>query len=762
MMRNLILLFSLLFFNLVGFAQITINLPLTRSVFQRDNNNTSSIYISGNYEDAIEKIEARLLPVKVGQGIATDWAPIINKPQNGSFVGSIKGTGGWYQLQVRAWKNGAVFSQSTVEKVGIGEVFLIAGQSNAEGKRNYGEKASFDDRINCFDYQKVDFLDEIPPFQSFSHIERTSSIAPRGQGTWCWGELGDLLAKRLNVPIMFFNAAYEGTSIENWYSSSIGVSTKHPYFKFTFPNQTPYSYLRISLQYYISQLGLRSVLWQQGEAETDLKTTQEYYKTALGKVIEKSRLESGKKISWMLARVSLLNTNQIYPTVINAQNNVINPADYIFEGPNTDSIQNPRPEGVHFTDSGISDLAKAWDIKMNTRFFSQSIPFLPAPIVPLNASCQVSDKVTLSLPTSYNSQKWSNNLISSTLTASTGKYNSVLRDQTGNYFFTTAVDVKKVFPTAKPVSYAKKSLFFCEGTSTDLFTDSPDYTSFMWNTGETQKQITVKNSSSYSVKGISAIGCASPESNIIQTQILSLPIKPVIYQSDVAACEGNTITLASTSLKESVWSTNETASVITIRTVGDYKVTVRQKDENGCFSIVSEPATFTIKPRPETPEIMQIGIYALQAKQKSQAMDLSYEWNQDDRILANKTAFIKINSPSFITVTALRNFIVANKTFTCRSNLSGAYSFVPSTELSGIIIYPNPTSNGIVTLEAKDNLEDFTLTIYNSKGQFIYTSPIPNLTEPRVVDLSNLSSGKYIVKLTNGIYVEKKSIVIMK
>lgn len=761
-MRNLILLFSLLFFNLVGFAQITINLPLTRSVFQRDNNNTSSIYISGNYEDAIEKIEARLLPVKVGQGVATDWTLIIDKPQNGSFVGSIKGTGGWYQLQVRAWKNGAVISQSTVEKVGIGEVFLIAGQSNAEGRRNFGEKASIDDRVNCFDYQKIDFLDEIPPFQSFSHIERTSSIAPRGQGTWCWGELGDLLTKRLNVPIMFFNAAYEGTSIENWYSSSIGVSTKHPYFKFTFPNQTPYSYLRISLQYYISQLGLRSVLWQQGEAEYDLKTTQEYYETALRKVIEKSRLESGKKISWMLARVSLLNTKQIYPTVINAQSNVINPADYIFEGPYTDSIQTPRPEGVHFTDSGISDLAKAWDTKMNTRFFSQSIPFLPAPIVPLNASCQVSDKVTLSIPTLYNLQKWSNNLISSTLTASTGTYNSVLRDQTGNYFFTTAVDVKKVFPTAKPFAYAKKSLFFCEGTSTDLLTDSPDFTSFVWNTGETQKQITVKNSRSYSVKGISAIGCASPESNIIQTQILSLPGKPVIYQSDVAACEGNTITLASTSLKESIWSTNETGPVITVRTVGDYQVTVRQKDENGCISIDSEPVTFTIKPRPETPEIMQIGIYALQAKQKTQAMDLSYEWKQDGSISANKTAIVKINAPSFITVTALRNFTVANKTLTCRSNLSGAYSFVPSTELSGIFIYPNPTSNGIVTLEAKENLEDVTLTIYDSKGQFIYRSPIPNLTEPRVVDLSNLSSGRYIVKLTNGIYVETKGIVIMK
>jgi hypothetical protein len=387
---------------------------------------------------------------------------------------------------------------------------------------------------------------------------------------------------------------------------------------------------------------------------------------------------------------------------------------------------------------------------------------LPAPIVPLIASCQVSDKVTLSLPTFYSSQKWSNNLTTSTLMASTGIYSSVVRDQIGNYFFTATVDVKKVFPTPRPFAYAKKSPFFCEGTSTDLLTDSPDYTTFVWNTGETQKQITVKNSSSYSVKGISAIGCASLESNIIQTKILSLPGKPVIYQSDVAACEGNTITLASTSLKESIWSTNQTAPIITVSAVGDYLVSVRQKDENGCISTESEPVTFSIKPRPETPEITQIGIYTLQAKQKTEVMDLSYEWKQDGIVSTNKTAFIKINAPSFVTVTALRNFTVSNKTLTCRSNLSGAYSFLPSTELSGIVIYPNPTSNGIVTLEAKENVEDFTLTIYDSKGQFIYTSPVPNLTERRVLDLSNLGPGRYIFKLTYGNFFETRSIVIMK
>lgn len=762
LMRNLVLFVVLLFVNLAGFAQITISLPLSRSVFQRDNNNASTIYVSGIYEDIIEKIEARLIPVKAGQGVATDWTIVADKPQNGSFTGSIKGIGGWYQLQVRGWKNGTVISQSTVEKVGIGEVFLIAGQSNAEGKRNFGEKASVDDRVNCFDYQKIDFLDEIPPFQSFSHIERTSSIAPRGQGTWCWGELGDLLAKRLNVPIMFFNAAYEGTSIENWYSSSIGAATKHPFFQFTFPNQTPYSYIRISLQYYISQLGLRSVLWEQGEAESELKTTQDYYAIALKKVIEKSRVETGKKVSWMVSRTSLFKTNQTYPPVINAQNSVINPAEYIFEGPYTDSIQVPRPEGVHFTDAGISDLAKAWDTKMTARFFSQSVPFLPSPIVSLNASCQVNDKVTLSLPTSYSLQKWSNNSTSATLTATTGSFSGVVRDQTGNYFFTTTVDVKKVFPTAKPFAYAKKSPFFCEGTSTDLLTDSPDYTSFVWNTGETQKQITVKNTGSYSVRGISALGCASPESNAVFAQTLILPGKPVIYQSDVAVCEGNTVTLASTSIKENVWSTSETTPVITLRSVGDYRVTVRQKDENGCLSPDSEPAIFAIKPRPETPDITQVGPYTLQAKQKTEMPDLAYEWKQDGNILSNKTGFLKTSNQSFVTVTALRNYTLANKTITCRSNLSGAFSFVPNNELSGIIIYPNPTPNGVISLESQENVENSFLVVYNEKGQFVHSESIPNLSERRSVDLSRLASGKYMLKFSYGAFVETKNIVISK
>ena len=100
-MRNPSISLLLLLITFSSFSQITINLPLSRSVFQRDNKNSSTIYISGNYEGILEKIEARLVPIKQGQGTATDWATIIDKPENGSFVGNIKGAGGWYQLQVR-------------------------------------------------------------------------------------------------------------------------------------------------------------------------------------------------------------------------------------------------------------------------------------------------------------------------------------------------------------------------------------------------------------------------------------------------------------------------------------------------------------------------------------------------------------------------------------------------------------------------------------------------------------------------------------
>lgn len=176
---------------------------------------------------------------------------------------------------------------------------------------------------------------------------------------------------------------------------------------------------------------------------------------------------------------------------------------------------------------------------------------------------------------------------------------------------------------------------------------------------------------------------------------------------------------------------------------------------------MSNPANLTIQPKPETPEITQIGVYTLQAKQKLES-NLSYEWKQDGIISSNNTNLLKVTTPSFLTVTAFKNFTLANQTISCRSNLSGAFSYIPENDLANIILYPNPSSDGLIMLEAKANMPDFTLTIYNELGQILYATPVSDLSTRRAVDLSFLSAGRYIVKMASADIVETKHFHIVK
>ena len=132
------------------------------------------------------------------------------------YAGDLTGTGGWYNLEVRGMNGDQqVGNTTTIERVGIGEVFIVAGQSNAQGIHQNAPNP-LNDRVNCVNYQY--------PGRWFSEwsantcfyvnltIRRGFTISPRGTGSWCWGQLGDILVKRLNVPVMFFNAAYTGTA----------------------------------------------------------------------------------------------------------------------------------------------------------------------------------------------------------------------------------------------------------------------------------------------------------------------------------------------------------------------------------------------------------------------------------------------------------------------------------------------------------------------------------------------------------------------
>lgn len=416
--NHLIIAFAMLLsgFSISVHAQISISHPVERMIYQRNNANEANINIAGTYFSAIDRVEARVIALQ--GGTTTDWLPIQVNPSNGYYSGTLLVTGGWYRLEVRAFLNNILVDTKTVQKVGVGEVFAIAGQSNAQGGAGVSTPAT-DDRVNSVNYDNaLSDYNKLPI--GFTQMGGDSnSIGPFHYVPWAWGKLGDLLASRLNVPILFFGAAHGGTSSNDWSKSAQGL----PYDGEIWKRQdlgAPYRALENCIAYYGSLTGLRGILWHQGESDrfTDLAT---YYDNVKNVIIKSRENAEQNTLAWMIARVSMSNYTT-YPGPIYGQNALIsgfnNDPNYlavphVFAGPNTDLISGSnRTDGTHFdTYAGQMEFANAWDAYLNATFFSNSIPMMASPLLSVSLSCNPANPaapITLSVPVGYNKFAWSN------------------------------------------------------------------------------------------------------------------------------------------------------------------------------------------------------------------------------------------------------------------------------------------------------------------------------------------------------------------
>lgn len=466
------------------YAQISISYPTSRAVFQRNNGNQSLIYIAGNYTNFADKIEARAVarPMTPMQGITTNWTIIQNNPSNGYYFGTLNVSGGWYDLEVRHWLGTTLLGTSSVQRIGVGEVFLIAGQSNATGdgdlrsRGNYGPMAN-DDRVSIVNYTvsyPTNYGGIVLPRAEFSHLDSTFNISPFGVSAWCWGALGDTLTKRLNVPIAFFNGGWSGTGSQAWKESALD-STATPFNFYTFPRGMPYGNLRVALNFYVAQFGVRAVLWHQGETDNLQEIDRNTYGSNLKTVITKSREHSGKSnLAWVVSKASRFKGFQIvnsrtWQPVIDAQNDVIglngnaqaNYTTQVFEGPTTDNLIGPNVrtnDSIHFVGNGHRILASVWNQKLNTAFFSNSTPYLPIPPPNLSSDCNGASSLLVTAPNSYFSPQWSNNFtannnLSNTYnySASSGMYRVKVKDANNNILISPQISIPSNFSGLIPV-----------------------------------------------------------------------------------------------------------------------------------------------------------------------------------------------------------------------------------------------------------------------------------------------------------------------
>ena len=338
-------------------------------VFQRSLTNEASITITGTAPASATGVEARFVPLVAGQGSTTAWTSLSFLTGSSAFSGNVTVSAGWYRLDVRAQANNTVVAQTQVGRVGVGEVFVVAGQSNVYGNLQSVE-SSVEDRVSCVDFQQDSLSDQLLPLQ-FSHVTRGSSIGP-SQPPHLWSMLGDKLVQRLNVPVLFLGAALGGTSSAEWAQGAAGDMG-------TTIQSAVYRRLGEVLLHYVSRTGVRAVLWHQGESDAYNGVGGQAYYNNLMSVIQKSRQQVGANpIAWMVSRVSY-NYGSISPAIIAAQNQIIADVSNTFPGPASDSIVGPdnRPDGIHMKGPGLIRFTNSWDQALNSAFFQQAVPFLP-------------------------------------------------------------------------------------------------------------------------------------------------------------------------------------------------------------------------------------------------------------------------------------------------------------------------------------------------------------------------------------------------
>ncbi len=407
--KILLIIFLWSFVNLTSQGQISLSFPVPRAVIQRNNVNQATLNIAGRIKNKVDRIEARLVPrpeqSRLDTIVATPWQTVQLNPTN-FFSGAISVKGGWYNLQMRAIKDSTIVIDTLiVQRVGIGEVFVYVGHSNAQGGA-YGQTGpdATDDRVSCIAVGREPSCNGTNPFQpatssdslwckylqtgdaqflpvlAFSKVTRAAGIAPFCPNPWFWSILGDSLSRKLNVPIMLYGTAFGGTKSEHWFKASKGILFDHGFVKSAI--KMPYINLKNVLQLYVPLTGIRGVLCLHGvnernDSQLDIQTWMQGY-------IAQSRIDLKiPNLAWMIATDSYLLDHGQYPQPFplkfearNAQA-FMQTLPYNFQGPDLDVITdnnagNPiseRPDGLHFGNQGLVSAANLWVNSINQNSF---------------------------------------------------------------------------------------------------------------------------------------------------------------------------------------------------------------------------------------------------------------------------------------------------------------------------------------------------------------------------------------------------------
>jgi hypothetical protein len=182
-------------------SALHITTPVDFQVFQRDAGGSASMTVAGTYRlpdghAAPSAVEARWR--------GGPWTVIDSNPSAGRFAGALDGSAGQGTLEVRFANDTAVAASRL--SVGVGDVFVVAGQSNAVG---FGWEGQVYERPEAAPDLKASMLS---PDLRWSELEDPVG----GGGGSVWPLVATEVLADQGVPVAFVATAVGGTSIMQW------------------------------------------------------------------------------------------------------------------------------------------------------------------------------------------------------------------------------------------------------------------------------------------------------------------------------------------------------------------------------------------------------------------------------------------------------------------------------------------------------------------------------------------------------------------
>ena len=346
---------------------VVLQSPVTRAVFQRDEMNIGKVKVKGiiNAKDVVGLEASAVVDPEAFNGDNVDWTPLEYTPGSDTFdtVFSVP-AGGWYTIKVRAVLADGGYVQTSIDKIGVGEVFLTTGQSNSSN--HGGESAGPGFRLTKAAYDTISMYDVMdgewalckdPQFNPYTNANKTPGVT----GSTPWPSFANELMENIRVPIGLISIGRGSQPIGNW------DPDKNAMYQMTADTLKTFG-----------ENGVRAVLFHQGEQNDsdDSEDAQEKYRAAFEKFLTALRADIGWNVPFVIANVGTHGKEAVdefgNPTgkpaftsanlkVRAAQQEVCENDPYSFLGPDTDYLVGKDANGKYYRNGNGSDVHFSYD-----------------------------------------------------------------------------------------------------------------------------------------------------------------------------------------------------------------------------------------------------------------------------------------------------------------------------------------------------------------------------------------------------------------